>query len=155
MTARRIVLAAAVFTATPAVLITPWAVGEVSTFGARLSVPTSAHTGQSFRAVGSNVRAGHTYRITFDQLAADKRPGIECARSIDRTYVVKTSGQRLIFKGRIPATLACSRSSGGRLAATVKVTPGLYRWVLAQKTSRAGYDQQASIVVKKVQVSAP
>jgi hypothetical protein len=116
-----------------------------------LDAPSAGAVGDALvvRASGG-LTPGLSYRATFTQSAADRRPGRQCARTFDRPYRAGTSPARVyVFRGRIPRTLACTQ---GRRRFLVAVTPGRYVIVVGHKTGRASWDPRAVTLRHAIEV---
>jgi hypothetical protein len=116
-----------------------------------LDAPSAGAVGDPLvvRASGG-LTPGLSYRATFTQSAGDRRPGRQCARTIDRPYRAGTSPARVyVFRGRIPRTLACTQ--GGRRF-LVAVRAGRYVIVVGHKTGRASWDPDAVTLRHAIQV---
>jgi hypothetical protein len=92
-----------------------------------------------------------SYRATFTESASARRPGRQCARTIDRPYRAGTSPTRVyVFRGRVPRTLACLQ---GDRRFVIPVKPGRYVVVVGHKTGKASWDPAAATLRKALRVT--
>jgi len=117
-------------------------VGEPVTIAAR-GLRTSQEAGRAPR--------DFNYRATFDRLARVDN-GLDCVRTIDRPWVGRSRTRTYEWNGRIPRTLRCY--ARGRFVREIPVRTGTYRWVVGVKRGKRAWDRSASLLVRRVRVTA-